>query len=98
MRSAQRDEQAPQEAPYAQWEEQAKVLLLGGMRQRKLGYKELARRLERYGINESADQINRKVNRKRFSAAFLLACLAAMEMDSVPISGLPEQTGQNRPR
>lgn len=98
MRSAQRDDQAPEEAPYAPWEEQAKMLLLNGMRQRKLGYKELARRLERYGINESADQINRKVNRKRFSAAFLLACLAAMDVDSVPISGLPQQTGQNRPR
>ena len=74
------------------------MLLLNGMRQRKLGYKELARRLERYGIDESADQINRKVNRKRFSAAFLLACLAAMDVDSVPISSLPKQTGQNRPR
>lgn len=98
MQSAQREAQAPEEAPYAQWEEQAKVLLLDGMRQRKLGYKELARRLERYGIDESADQINRKVNRKRFSAAFLLACLAAMDVDSVPISSLPKQTGQNRPR
>ena len=98
MQSAQREAQAPEEAPYAQWEEQAKVLLLDGMRQRKFGYKELARRLERYGIDESADQINRKVNRKRFSAAFLLACLAAMDVDSVPISSLPKQTGQNRPR
>lgn len=96
MQSAQRDAQAPEDAPYAQWEEQAKALLLDGMRQRKLGYKELARRLERYGIEESADQINRKVNRKRFSAAFLLACLAAMDVDSVPISSLPKQTGQNR--
>jgi len=98
MGGAQHDEKAPEEPPYAQWEEQAKDLLLWGMQQRKLGYKELARRLERYGIEESADQINRKVNRKRFSAAFLLACLAAMEMDSVPIFGLPEQAGQEPPR
>ena len=98
MGATQRDEKAPEEPPYAQWEERAKDVLLWGMQQRKLGYKDLARRLERYGIEESADQINRKVNRKRFSAAFLLACLAAMEMESVPISGLPEQPGQIPPR
>lgn len=98
MGGAQRDEKAQEEPPYAQWEEQAKDLVLWGMRQRKLGYKELARRLEPYGIEESADQLNRKVNRKRFSAAFLLACLAAMEMYSVPIFGLPKQGGQTPPR
>lgn len=98
MGETQRSEEAPEEPPYAQWEERAKDLVLWGMQQRKLGYKELARRLERYGIEESADQINRKVNRKRFSAAFLLACLAAMEMDSVPISGLLEQVRQKPPR
>ncbi|UQP02852.1 DUF6471 domain-containing protein [Burkholderia multivorans] len=62
------------------------------MVQRNLSYKDLARLLEPYGIDESADQINRKINRKRFSAAFLLACLAAMEVESVPIL-----TGDARP-
>ncbi|MDG0027184.1 DUF6471 domain-containing protein [Trinickia sp. Y13] len=55
------------------------------MYRRRLTYKELARRLEQYGIDESPDQINRKVNRKRFSAAFLLACLAAMDVKSIRI-------------
>ncbi|CAJ0716597.1 hypothetical protein LMG6871_01847 [Ralstonia edaphis] len=82
-------------AAYAEWEDRAKELVLWGMAQRKLTYKQLARRLERYGIDESADQINRKVNRKRFSAAFLLACLAAMEVESMPV---PAQSAQRNPR
>ncbi|CAJ0799556.1 hypothetical protein P3T32_000989 [Ralstonia sp. GP73] len=98
MNETQRNEVAPAEPPYAQWEERAKELVLWGMAQRKLGYKELARRLERYGIEESADQINRKVNRKRFSAAFLLACLTAMELQSIPILAKPKQTSARSSR
>lgn len=90
---------APTEgAAYAEWEDRAKELVLWGMAQRKLTYKELARRLERYGIEESADQINRKVNRKRFSAAFLLACLAAMEVESMPVSAKSAQRKLRPPR
>ncbi|WP_232458367.1 DUF6471 domain-containing protein [Burkholderia ubonensis] len=74
-----------QEPPYAQWEDRARELVVSTMVQRDLSYKDLARLLESYGIEESADQINRKINRKRFSAAFLLACLAAMEVETVPV-------------
>lgn len=78
------------EAAYAPWEDRAKELLVAEMGKRKLGYKELARLLEPYGIDETPDQINRKVNRKRFSAAFMLACLAAMEVDLLKV---PSQLG-----
>lgn len=79
------------EAAYAPWEDRAKDLLVVEMGKRKLGYKELARLLEPYGIDETPDQINRKVNRKRFSAAFLLACLAAMGVASLSV---PSQLGR----
>ncbi|WP_164721321.1 DUF6471 domain-containing protein [Burkholderia stagnalis] len=36
-------------------------------------------------IDEATDQINRKVNRKRFSAAFLLACLRAMGVKAISL-------------
>lgn len=78
------------EAAYMPWEDQAKALLVAEMTKRRMTYKDLARRLEAYGIDELPDQINRKVNRKRFSAAFLLACLAAMEVESVMV---PTQLG-----
>jgi hypothetical protein len=76
---------ASQAEAYASWEETAKELIVEQMYRKRVSYKELARRLEQFGIDESADQINRKVNRKKFSAAFLLACLAAMGAKSVRI-------------
>lgn len=78
------------EAAYTPWEYRAKELLVAEMRKRKLGYKDLARLLEPFGIDETPDQINRKVNRKRFSAAFMLACLAAMGVAAIDV---PSQLG-----
>ena len=75
-------------AAYSQWEDRAKKLLVNEMWKRGVSYKTLSQSLERFGIDELPDQINRKVNRKRFSAAFLLACLAAMEVESVAVPGL----------
>lgn len=66
------------EVAYPPWEDRAKELLTAEMDKRRMTYKVLANLLEPYGIVETPAQINRKVNRKRFSAAFMLACLAAM--------------------
>ena len=76
------------EAALQPWEDRAHELLRVEMKRRKIGYKELSRLLTPYGVEESPGQLNRKVNRKRFSAAFLFACLAAME---VTIIQVPEQ-------
>lgn len=83
------------EVAYSPWEDRAKEVLVTEMANRKLGYKELARLLEPFGIDETPDQINRKVNRKRFSAAFLLACLAAMRVETVDV---PAQLGALKAR
>ena len=64
--------------PYEVWEAEAKEVIELEMVRRRIGYRELAQMLEALGIKESPAQINRKVNRKRFSAAFMLACLSAM--------------------
>lgn len=71
--------------PYAVWEEIAKELIELEMSRRGIRYKQLARLLEGFGIEESPEQINRKVNRKRFSAAFLVACLRAMGAEAVSL-------------
>ncbi|CAB3760479.1 DUF6471 domain-containing protein [Burkholderia cenocepacia] len=71
--------------PYEQWEEEAKGLIEERMVRCKISYKQLSRMLEELGIEESPDQINRKVNRKRFSAAFLLACLRAMDGETISL-------------
>ena len=74
-----------QTQPYEAWEQTAKELIEMEMLRRGIRYKQLARLLEELGIDESRDQINRKVNHKRFSAAFLVACLHAMGADTVTI-------------
>ena len=71
----------PQSAIWAEWENHAWDCLVDRMLECKVGYKELSRRLERLGIYESPDRLNRKVNRKRFSAAFFLVCLEVMKDD-----------------
>lgn len=70
---------------YGQWEEEAKGLIEEEMMRRGIRYKQLSRMLETQGVYESPDQINRKINRKRFSAAFLIACLCAMGAETVTL-------------
>lgn len=76
----------PQSKVWEEWEDRAKAELVSNMTRNKLGYKELSRRLEALGIYENPDQLNRKVNRKRFSAAFLLVCLEVMKDDVTGVS------------
>jgi len=71
--------------PYEVWEQTAKELIELEMANRGIRYKDLARMLEELGIEESPEQINRKVNRKRFSAAFLVACLQAMGAKTISL-------------
>lgn len=66
---------------WQKWEEVARAALVDAMKERRVGYKALSRELEKFGIYESPSQLNRKVNRKRFSAAFLLACMQAIDLD-----------------
>ncbi|MFC7298090.1 DUF6471 domain-containing protein [Herminiimonas aquatilis] len=78
-------EHVEQAQPYEAWEDTAKELIELEMRRRGIGYKQLSRQLEELGIHESPDQINRKVIRKRFSAAFLVACLRAMGVENISL-------------
>ncbi|MCO8252139.1 DUF6471 domain-containing protein [Comamonas thiooxydans] len=71
--------------PYEVWEQKAKELIEREMENAGIGYKRLARLLTDLGINESAGQINRKVNRKRFSTAFFIACMLAMEVRQISL-------------
>ncbi|CAJ2753209.1 Uncharacterised protein [Burkholderia pseudomallei] len=77
--------------PYGRWEEEAKELIQEKMNVDRIGYKQLSRMLEQLDIYESPDQLNRKVNRKRFSAAFLIACLYALGVKSVTLPQLEQE-------
>ncbi|TGB33045.1 DUF6471 domain-containing protein [Burkholderia thailandensis] len=83
--------------PYGAWEEEAKGLIEEEMMRRGIRYKQLSRMLEKLGIEESPDQLNRKVNRKRFSAAFLIACLRAMGVENIALQLKQGQTDERQP-
>ena len=78
---------------WAEWEVYARQSLVDAMKRRCMGYKELSRELEKLGIVESPGQLNRKVNRMKFSAAFYLACLKALDTAGSP----PQQPGVSMP-
>jgi len=70
-------------APIPEWETRAKLLLRVEMARRGMNFKALARQLEGLKIFESAAQVSRKINRGKFSAAYLLACLDALGVEKL---------------
>lgn len=53
-----------------------------------LSYKELAERLTKHGFEETEIGIASKLSRGMFSATFLLACLAALEVEGVRLENI----------
>ncbi|HUB63838.1 MAG TPA: DUF6471 domain-containing protein [Methylocella sp.] len=51
-------------------------------------YEELAIRLRDHGVEEKRDSVAAKLKRGTFAATFLLACLAALELDGVRLEGI----------
>lgn len=80
------------------WEERAYVLIRGEMRRRKISFKKLSARLVELGVRENPDQVARKLNRKRFSAAFMLACLTALGVDAVTMAFVLKLGTETQPR
>ena len=76
---------ATQSQVLAGWEQVAPLLLIHTMKENKITYKDLEARLKKMGVHESAARLNRKVNRKSFSAAFFLMCMSAMGVDKLPV-------------
>lgn len=65
------------------WDEQAVSLLRAEMGRRGLKAPGLADALEKIGVEVRADNLKNKIARGRFSAAFLLQCLAAMNVKTI---------------
>jgi hypothetical protein len=51
-------------------------------------YEELAKRLKEHGLEETRDSIASKLKRGTFAATFLLACLAALELDGLRLEDI----------
>ncbi len=65
------------------YEEKAKNLLKGELKRRGLTYAQLAGRLGEIGVTETERNLNNKISRGGFTAAFLIECLEAIGCHTV---------------
>ena len=61
-----------------EFEARAKNLLKGELKRRGVTYAQLAERLATIGVVENERNLNNKISRGGFTAAFLLQCLVAI--------------------
>ena len=66
----------------------ASRFLKARLKQAGVGYKELAERLNRHGMEETETSITGKLARGTFAASFFLACLAVLEMEGIRLEDL----------
>lgn len=66
-----------------EYETRAKNLLKGELKRRGITYAQLAEKLATVGVSENERNLNNKISRGGFTAAFLLQCLEAIGVDSV---------------
>ena len=60
------------------WDNIAKNLLKSELKKRGINYEQLHEKLTAIGVDETADNINRKINRGSFQFVFFLQCAAAI--------------------
>jgi Domain of unknown function (DUF6471) len=68
-----------------EWASRAAAFLKHKLREGEVTYAELAKRLKKHGLKETEASITMKLKRGTFRATFLLACLAALELDGVAL-------------
>jgi hypothetical protein len=71
-----------------EWGTKASRFLKAELKRAGIGYKELADRLNRHGLDDTETSITGKLARGTFAASFFLACLAVMEMEGVRLEDL----------
>ena len=69
-----------------QFEEKAKNLLKGELKRKGVTYAQLAEKLGAMGISETERNLNNKISRGGFSAAFLIQCLTAIEAQDIRLT------------
>jgi len=68
--------------------ERAARFLKAELKRADVTYEELARRLKEQGLVETRDSIAAKLKRGTFPATFFLACLAALQLESVRLTDI----------
>jgi len=70
------------------WEDRIRLHLKAEIKRADVTYEELAKRLEKHGFKENAASIANKLSRGTFSATFLLATIAALELEGLRLEDL----------
>ena len=69
--------------------DRASRFLKAELKRADMTYDQLAEKLKKHGFqNETTDSIKSKLKRGTFAATFLLACLAALEMDGIRLEDI----------
>lgn len=71
-----------------EWGIKASRFLKAELKRAGIGYKELAERLNKHGLEETETSITGKLARGAFAASFFLATLAVLEMEGVRLEEL----------
>lgn len=71
----------------SEWPNKVKGLLKSELKRRNVSYKQLADKLEALGIRETERNINNKISRGGFTAAFFIQCLVAIGCQTIRIDG-----------
>lgn len=68
-----------------EYETRAKNLLKGELKRRGVTYAQLAEKLASIGVTENERNLNNKISRGGFTAAFLLQCLEAIGAETLRV-------------
>jgi hypothetical protein len=71
-----------------EWGTKATRFLKAELKRAGIGYKELAERLNKHGLQETETSITGKLARGTFAVSFFLACLTVLEMEAVRLEDL----------
>jgi hypothetical protein len=70
------------------WEDRAKRYLKAELKRADIGYRELAERLKKHGLEESEASVANKLSRGTFPATFMLAALVAIGAEVVKLEDI----------
>jgi hypothetical protein len=69
------------------WQAQAKGIIRAELKRRNLSYADLADRLTAIGVKENEKNVNNKIARGGFTAAFFLQCMEAIGVRTIHLDG-----------
>ena len=72
----------------AELAERAATFLKAEMKRAKVTYEGMAERLKEHGLSETRDSVAAKLKRGTFAATFLLACLAALDLQELRLDDI----------